>query len=97
MKRALLLLAVVGLVAACESQFRPYAVQPYPKVAQSIASEKGASAIGICHASDADPAAVLAEAQYACPKGSVTKSSEEHFWTPCALTQPYRTTFICRK
>lgn len=97
MKKALLLLLGVVFVSGCESQFRPYGVQPFPKVAQSIATEKGASAIGICHASDEDPSAVLAEAQYLCPKGSVTKASEEHFWTPCALTQPYRSTFICRK
>lgn len=107
--RITLVIAAVGLVAACSA--RPYPVAPAKKVVSAVDARyevdeelDGAPdpdlgpkprLIGICYNATVDSyAEVSAEAVYRCG-GPVELRERDWLWTPCSLLQPQRATFMC--
>jgi hypothetical protein len=91
--------AVAAALAACTST-APYPTAPAKAVERGLtqSGQSASRAFGFCYNNRANsPDQLMAEARLACPKGEVTYYGTDVLWTPCALFQPARATFVCTK
>jgi len=89
--------ALAAALAACTSA-APYPTAPAKAVERGLkqSGQSASRALGFCYNNRANsPDQLMAEARLACPKAEVTYYGTDLLWTPCALFQPARATFVC--